>query len=243
MCGRFVLAKELNEVEELFEIDAVFSTFQSPNFNIAPTNRIPMFLDRPESRTKDGIGEGEVTRELHDARWGLVPDWAKEISGAPLINARIESVLEKPSFRDSVRSKRCAIPASGYYEWQLVEGGKVPHYIFPKDGLLAFAGIYSFWKDPTKAPTDPERWVLTVSTMTKDSAPELAGIHDRNPVFLSPDSLSSWLDPGLLANAELLEGVATESDLVASELVFHPVGSEVGSVRAHGEGLIRPRQT
>lgn len=241
MCGRFVLAKELGEVQALFEIDEVLSTFEGPNFNIAPTNQIPMFLDRPQARTREGVGEGDITRELHDARWGLVPAWAKEISGAPLINARIESVLEKPSFRDSVLSKRCAIPASGYYEWQVAESGKIPHYIFPKAGLLAFAGIYSFWKDPTKAPTDPKRWVLTVSTMTKDSAPELAGIHDRNPVFLSPDSLASWLDPSFLADAELLQGISAESDLVASKLSFHPVGPEVGSVRSRGEELIRPR--
>lgn len=240
MCGRFVIAKELNEVQELFEIDEVLLEGPIVNYNIAPTTQIPIFLERPESRSETGIGLGESKREMHAARWGLIPHWAKAIEGAPLLNARIESVLEKPSFKDAVSYRRCAIPASGYYEWQVLGEGKLPHYIHPFEGMLAFAGIYSFWKDPSKQQSDPARWVLSVSMLTKDSAPDLAEIHDRNPVFLSPDSLEAWLDPGYLTDLETLKGISAESDAVAAELDFYPVSAAVGSVRASGEALIRP---
>ena len=240
MCGRFVIAKELNEIQALFEIDEVFWDSALPNFNIAPTTQVPIFLERPESRSETGVGFGESTRELHSARWGLIPHWAKAIEGSPLLNARIESVLEKPSFRDAVSFRRCAIPASGYYEWQDLGEGKLPHYSHPRDAMFAFAGIYSFWKDPAKSKDDPSRWVLSVAILTKDSAPELAEIHDRNPVFLSPDSLEAWLDPSYLTDLETLKGIASESDAVAAELDFYPVSAAVGSVRAAGEDLIRP---
>lgn len=240
MCGRFVVAKELNEIQELFEIDEVLMDASPKNFNIAPTNQVAMFLDRPESRLESGIGTGVSKRELHSARWGLIPHWAKATTGAPLINARIESVLEKPSFRDAAGFRRCAIPASGYFEWQESVEGKLPHFIHPLDGMLAFAGIYSFWKDPAKSPDDPGRWVLSVAILTKDSAPELAHLNDRNPVFLSPDSLDAWLDPGYLTDSDTLAGVAAESDFVAAELDFYPVKPEIGSVRAQGAGLIQP---
>jgi putative SOS response-associated peptidase YedK len=106
--------------------------------------------------------------------------------------------------------------------------------------MLAFAGIYSWWRDPAKQANDPTRWVLTCSILTKDSAPALSSIHDRNPVFLSEDNLSAWLAPDYQTTPELLAALGKESDLVASELVYHPVSSKVGQVSANSPELIKP---
>jgi putative SOS response-associated peptidase YedK len=233
MCGRFVIAKELNHVVQLFEIDEVIGGQPSQSFNVAPTHQVSMFVD---------LSEPSPERQLHSARWGLVPSWAKAIEGnSPLINARIESVLEKPSFRDSVQSKRCAIPASGYFEWQTTDGSKTPFYVHPTEpGMLAFAGIYSWWRNPALEKTDPDRWVLSVSLLTKDSASKLAHIHDRNPVLLSMDALDNWLDADFEVSDESLGWIAGESDSVVSELEFYAVDRAVGSVRNNYPDLIKP---
>ncbi len=113
-------------------------------------------------------------RQLHIARWGLVPSWAKDPGiGSKMINARSESVLEKPAFRKATRARRCAVPADGYYEWKGEGRGKQPYYVHPKDGRpIVFAGLYEWWKDPSKAEGDPERWLLSTSILTTDSPPE-----------------------------------------------------------------------
>ena len=232
MCGRFVVARELNEVTRLFEIDEVIGDQPGVSFNIAPTQSVSMFVDLPEPT---------LARQLHSARWGLVPHWAKAIEGAPLINARIESVLDKPSFRDSVANKRCAIPASGYFEWQTTDGSKTPFYIHPAEpGMLAFAGIYSWWRNPELERSDPQRWLLSVSLLTKASAPELSHIHDRNPVLLSPDSMDNWLDPDFEVSPESLGWFADESDLVIQGVEFYSVDRAVGNIRNNSEALIQP---
>jgi putative SOS response-associated peptidase YedK len=106
--------------------------------------------------------------------------------------------------------------------------------------MLAFAGIYWWWRDPAKAADDPSRWLLTCSFLTKDSAPSLSSIHDRNPVFLSQENLSAWLAPDYQTTPELLQALANESDLVAEELKFHPVSKQVGQVSVNSPELIRP---
>lgn len=231
MCGRFVIAKELSGITELFELDEVPANYSPVSFNIAPTQQVPIIVEREI--------ESLPSRELHPARWGLIPSWAKEVS-TPLFNARIETALEKPSFREATEKKRCAIPASGYFEWQASDAGKKPFYIHPAEGMLAFAGIYSWWRDPSKAASDPARWVLSCSILTKDSSPALAGIHDRNPVFLSEDNLAAWLAPDYQTTPELLTALSKESDLVAQELSFHEVSSKVGQVSVNSPELIQP---
>ncbi|MEY3586719.1 MAG: hypothetical protein RJB32_15 [Actinomycetota bacterium] len=230
MCGRFVIAKTTDLITEYFEVDeAPEQDFRS--YNIAPTTEVPIIVEREV--------DGLPSREIHAARWGLIPSWAKSPGTSPLINARIESVLEKPSFKEAALAKRCAIPADGYFEWQsTVPNSKVPYYIFPSDGMLAFAGIYWWWRDPSKLASDPARWVLTCSLLTKDSAPELAGIHDRNPVLLSEENLSAWLAPDYPTTPEVLAALSEESALVAAQLEFHPVSSAVGSVYNNSEELI-----
>lgn len=231
MCGRFVIAKELGDISVLFEVDEIHEEFPVTNFNVAPTTNIPIIVEREI--------EGLPSREIHKSRWGLVPSWAKEIATAPLINARIESVLEKPSFKESAASKRCIIPVSGYYEWQTVGDTKDPYYIYPEYGMLALAGIYSWWRDPKKTADDPTRWLLTAALLTKESSPSLSFIHNRNPVFLSPDNADAWLAPDYQTTQELLLALSEESDELSTELSRHVVSKAVGAVANNSPDLIR----
>ncbi len=231
MCGRFVIAKTTDLITELFEIDELETDLDFRSYNVPPTTQIPMIVEREI--------DGVPSRQLHAARWGLIPSWAKEVSTTPLINARIESVLDKPSFQEAALSKRCAIPADGYFEWQsTIAESKIPFFIHPAEGMLAFAGIYSWWRNPTKASDDPTRWVLTCSLLTKESAPELSQIHNRNPVMLSEENLSAWLAPDYQTTAEVLAALSAESDEVAAELEFYPVSAAVGSVQNNSVELI-----
>ncbi len=242
MCGRFVVARTIGEIAMIFESDEVLGEFDLPSYNIAPTQNVPILVDRGFERDEHGNPIGDLSREFHSARWGLVPRWSKGPGDmAPLFNARIETLFEKPSFKESVLRRRCLIPASGYFEWQVSDSGeKRPIYINAGDeGMFAFAGIYDWWADPTKPAGAPDRWLLSASIVTKASAPELAHIHDRNPVLLSPDTLDEWLDPSADATPELLAAVASVSDEIAAEALFHEVGPEVGKVGSNNSGLIR----
>lgn len=233
MCGRFVVAKTVGELLTIFEADEIVGEHPGPRFNVAPTQPISILVDRAFEKDEAGIPVGELSRELHVARWGLVPRWAKSpTEHAPLINGRIETILEKPSFKDSVVRQRCVIPASGYYEWQVgADGSKQPFYIHAgNDGMFALAGLYEWWRDDSKAADDPSRWLLSATTLTKDSAPELAHIHDRNPVLLTPETFESWLDPLHSGDAQLLAEVSRGSDLVAAEALFQKVAADVGKV-------------
>ena len=132
------------------------------------------------------------------------------------------------------------VPGLGL-EYAAADGTKQPFYISAgTDGMFALAGLYEWWADPSKGGKDPARWLLSATTLTKDSAPELAHIHDRNPVLLSPDTYEAWLDPHIEGDAELLEAVSVDSDRVASEAEFFKVGAEVGQVRNNSADLIRP---
>ena len=244
MCGRFVVAKAVGEILTMFEADEIIGEQPGISYNVAPTQPISIIVDRAFEKAEDGSPLGELHREIHAARWGLVPRWSKDgpASGAPLVNGRIETILEKPSFKDSVVRRRCVIPASGYYEWHVdADGNKQPFYISAgDDGMFALAGLYEWWRDPSKAENDPARWLLSATTLTKDSARELAHIHDRNPVLLTPDSLEAWIDPHIEGDQDLLDAVAAESDVVAAEAEFYRVGPEVGQVRNNSSSLILP---
>jgi putative SOS response-associated peptidase YedK len=236
MCGRFVVAKAVGDIVTTFEIDEVIGEMPGISYNVAPTQQIAMVVDRSFEKDEDGGPVGELSRELHSARWGLVPRWAKgESEGAPLINGRIETILEKPSFKDSVIRRRCVIPASGYYEWQVKpDGTKQPFYINAGEGMFALAGLYEWWKKPDGS------WLLSATTLTKDSAPELAHIHDRNPLLLTPETFEAWLDPHLIGDQELLEAISSGSDEVAAEALFNPVAARVGKVSENDSNLILP---
>lgn len=191
-----------------------------PSFNIAPTHQVP------------AVVEVDSKRILAKFQWGLIPSWAKDESmGARMINARVETVLEKPSFRSAAAKRHCIIPADGWYEWQtLGKSKKVPHYFTRKDGaLLGLAGLYESWTSPDGS----EIW--TCSLITTDATPEFSKVHDRMPLLVPADATELWLTQGASAIAELrLHTIA------AQELTHWQVGPAVGQVRNNNPTLIEP---
>lgn len=175
VCGRYTLTKPLEEIESYFG-PLVIKLEHQRRFNIAPSQEAPVVV----------ILEGR--KHLVRMRWGLIPSWAKDKT-IGLINARAETVHEKPSFRHSFRSKRCLIPCDGFFEWGEIEKEKIPHYIRLKtSGLFALAGIWSQWEQK-----DLRR--ITYSIITTEANSLLKSLHDRMPVILPPENYDAWLDP------------------------------------------------
>ncbi|HEY2284760.1 MAG TPA: SOS response-associated peptidase [Streptosporangiaceae bacterium] len=250
MCGRYASARKRIELLEEFSVqrDRVADDLQ-PDYNVAPTRKVYAVMDR-EQRPHDGEPEAEpargVARELRVVRWGLVPTWAKDISiGSKLINARAETVHEKPSFRRAFAKRRCLLPADGYYEWQVLEnagprGGKrkQPYFIHRADsGLMAFAGLYELWRDKAVPDGDPAAWLWTATIITTSAPDELGQIHDRMPMTIAPESWADWLDP---ANADADDVRALLVPAAARGLATYPVSTEVNSVRNNGPELMQP---
>lgn len=168
-----------------------------------------------------------------------------------MINARSESVLEKPAFRTAVRSRRCAVPADGYYEWKLGEGRtRQPYYVRPEHGGgMVFAGLCEWWKDPSAAEGDPGQWILSMSILTADTPPEgsgstvfgeLTALHDRVPLPMSEETMEAWLDPEADDAAALVDVVRAGVRNVAAGWRVDAVGQAVGNVRNDSPELIRP---
>jgi putative SOS response-associated peptidase YedK len=250
MCGRYASARKRIELLEEFSVqrDRVADDLQ-PDYNVAPTRKVYAVMDR-EQRPHDGEPEAEpargVARELRVVRWGLVPTWAKDISiGSRLINARAETVHEKPSFRRAFARRRCLLPADGYYEWQVLEnagprGGKrkQPYFIHRADsGLMAFAGLYELWRDKAVPDGDPAAWLWTATIITTSAPDELGQIHDRMPMTIAPESWADWLDP---ANGDADDVRALLVPAAARGLATYPVSTEVNSVRNNGPELMQP---
>jgi putative SOS response-associated peptidase YedK len=193
MCGRYRLSRRKQLVEEHFD-SAPWDDDWSPRYNIAPTQPIPVIRQNPR----------EPIRELSVMKWGLIPHWAKDSSGAAgMINARSETAATKPAFRDPLKFRRCLIPADGFYEWSREGRAKQP-YCFEVDNgeFFAFAGLWDGWKDASG------NWVRTCSILTTTPNSVTSAVHDRMPVVLDPDSYDLWLDPGMTkveAVSELLK--------------------------------------
>ncbi|REE05274.1 putative SOS response-associated peptidase YedK [Citricoccus muralis] len=227
-----------------------------PNWNVAPTSEVPIVLDRA-TETGD-------RREIHVARWGLVPPWAKDTAvGSRAFNARSETVSTKPTFRAAVKARRAAIPADGYYEWLKPPAGapkgtpKRPFFVRPADGsLIYFAGLYEWWKDPERADDDPARWLLSCTILTGPSPEtgtgtgtgdttleQLAGLHDRLPLPMDRDTMDTWLNPEKQASADeaetLVEQVRNQAYQTASAWTLTEVGTAVGNVRNNGPELVQ----
>jgi putative SOS response-associated peptidase YedK len=178
VCGRFTSLLSPELLETIFGVKPPVAML-APRYNIAPTQNI-LILRENESRN----------REYAEARWGLVPHWAKDITiGNKLINARCETVAEKPSFRNAIKHRRCIIPTSGFYEWKTIPSGKQPHYITLKAGdPLCFAGIWESWHDPDGVILE------SCALLTTDANLLMATIHERMPVILQPSDFNLWLD-------------------------------------------------
>jgi len=178
MCGRFALSAPVDRLYRHFGLSSTEEL--PPRYNIAPGQQIP------------AIREPKSGRELVMMLWGLVPFWAKEVkTGSGLINARSETMAEKPSFRNSFKQYRCLIPADGFYEWKIIPGQKKkqPYFIRMKDkGIFAMAGLWSIWKNQAAGDV-----VESCAIVTTGSNTLLAEIHDRMPVILYPESYAAWL--------------------------------------------------
>ena len=225
MCGRYASTRSDDDLSSLFDAVARFGDPPEPSYNVAPTDPVRIVLDRDDDR------------QLRTVRWGLVPSWAKDKKIASrLINARSETVTEKPAFRKAAAKRRCLIPADGYYEWEKREGAKVPHFLHT-DGVLAMAGLYELWPDPSLDDDDPNKWFWSTTVLTTTATDTLGHIHDRSPVVVPDDMWSAWLDPGLTD----LAGVA---DLLQSipepHLTPYEVSTAVNSVRNNGPELVAP---
>ncbi len=245
MCGRFVSARKRLELLEEFAVerDAVAAD-RDPDYNVAPTKRIYAVLDhKPGSADGDGDQAGErPQRELRLVRWGLVPSWAKDVSGGSrLINARAETVAVKPAFRAAFARRRCLIPADGYYEWMTSGKTKQPFYIYRTDGgILAFAGIYELWRDKS-VPADHEHaWYWSASIITTDATDDIGRIHDRTPMVIAQENWADWLDQANSDKELLLATMRAATLSGAGGLASHPVSTAVNSVRNNGPALVEP---
>lgn len=234
MCGRFVVARVGSELASVLRADVIADDLPSPSFNVAPTAQAAIVLD--SARTEP------PTRRIESARWGLVPAWAKDPrEGVKAINARAEEAADKPLFRRAVAARRAVVPASGYYEWHTVDGRKTPYFISPADGQpLMFAGLYEWWKDPSKADDDATRWLLSFTILTRSAVGDLGSIHDRMPLFIDADHADVWLDPTTEYPGDLLDAVVEAAPEVAQSLAAREVGSAVGNVRNDDPSLIEP---
>jgi|UPI0003A33C92 putative SOS response-associated peptidase YedK len=220
MCGRKTLTKgKIEIIEQLSIAEWDDNPPYHPSYNIAPTNFNPVLI-------LDGI------RRIKMMRWGLIPDWAEDDSSLPImINARIETVMSKPSFAQLVDHNRCLAIADGYYEWCKIGGHKQPYYIHhPDRRLLLLAGLWNRYQPPnTSIP------IFTYTILTKAALPEIKFIHPRMPAMIAPDHVEDWLNP----NYRFSE-VRDIIDLSQLSLNAYPVSSLVNSVRNNSPECIRP---
>jgi putative SOS response-associated peptidase YedK len=243
MCGRYASSRRPEDLIEEFEV--VDSRLDKPldaDFNVAPTKEVYAVMERRPS--KDSTDPPQ--RQLRTLRWGLVPSWAKDPTiGNRMINARMESVAEKPSFRRAFAARRCLLPADGYFEWyptsQKTKAGKPakqPFFIRPQDGgILAMAGLYEIWRDPTRDEDDPARFRWTCTVLTTEAEDAVGHIHDRMPLMVEPDRRAAWLDPTVSSKDDLLSLLVPAAP---GRLEAFPVSTLVSNVRNNGPELVEP---
>ena len=188
MCGRYRLSRRKQIIEEHF--DAIGDPDDwIPRYNIAPTQPVPVIRQHPT----------EPTRHLSQLRWGLIPYWSKDASGAArMINARSETAHTLPAFRDAMKYRRCLVPADGFYEWKRSGTTRQPYCFEVNEGAqFAFAGLWEGWKDPS------DTWIKTCTILTTTPNAVTSAVHDRMPVILDPSDYDLWLDPGMKGSAAL----------------------------------------
>jgi putative SOS response-associated peptidase YedK len=242
MCGRYASSRRPEDLVEEFEVEQVDVREElQPDFNVAPTKPVYAIFDRHKRDESDA-----VVRRLAVVRWGLIPSWAKEASiGSRLINARMETVAEKPAFRRAFAARRCLLPADGYYEWYETDVKnakgkpvKQPFYITPKDGgVLAMAGLYEIWRDPDVAEDQPDAFRWTCTVLTTSAEDSLGKIHDRMPLLVQPERYAAWLDPRESDRAKLVELLVPAAP---GRLQAYPVSRLVSNVKNNGRELTEP---
>src|SRR5690606_36038573 len=220
MCGRYAATADPDELIEAFEVDvdATGETSRSvlvnpqdppvgsPDYNMAPSKQAPVVLTRaPRDDDGGSRNDGEPVRQLRLLTGGLVPSWAKDPKvGMRMVNARAESLLDKPAFAKAALARRCVVPADGWYEWQVSpvakdakgKPRKQPFFMHRADGdRIGFAGIYEFWRDRSAAQDDPAAWIVSFTIITTAAEEGLDRVHDRQPVVLERDAWQDWLDP------------------------------------------------
>ncbi len=219
MCGRYALHANPHVVALQFglPVDPGFE----PRYNIAPSLSIL------------AVRENAAGQRLSDHyRWGLIPGWAKDPSiGNRLVNARGETIADKPAFRAAFEHWRCVVPASGFFEWKTTRSGKQPYYIRPKGKeLFGLAGVTELWRGPDGP-------VRTVCLITTEPNELLCGIHDRMPVIVSPEDYSAWLD---VANNKPDQLKRFIQSYPAKRMAVHPVSKAVSNARNEGPELVEP---
>ncbi|MDA5285267.1 SOS response-associated peptidase [Streptomyces sp. NPDC054904] len=239
MCGRYVSTRGPEDLTGLFGVtrrDA--DLVVPPSWNVAPTDPVWAVLERADRET------GVLERQLRPLRWGLVPSWSKTpTGGAKMINARVETVEEKPAYRRAFAKRRCLLPADGFYEWQPVaatdraKAYKQPYFIRPEDGeVMAMAGLYEFWRDPAVADADdPAAWWATCTVITTEATDAAGRIHPRMPLALAPADYDTWLDPAHQDPHALRALLATPS---GGRLDVRAVSTAVNNVRNNGPELL-----
>lgn len=238
MCGRYASSRTPTDLADVFAAETVTGEDRGAQYNVAPTTGIYAVLDRVD---KDA---GDVERQLRTVRWGLVPSWAKDPKiGSRLINARVETVADKPSWRSAYRKRRAILPADGYYEWmpETDENGKQvkqPYYLHPgAGGLLNFAALYELWPDPDRDQDDPDRWLWSAAIITCAATGPAGEVHDRTPLILPSDRVDAWLDPARTEPAAIAEVL---DDVHPPLLGIRAVSREVNRVGNNGPHLIEP---
>ncbi len=240
MCGRYASTRSPEDLAGLFDVDQWDrEAAPEPNYNVAPTDEVWAVLESADRET------GAVERQLRPLRWGLVPFWAKSPNiGAKMINARMETVHEKPAYRRAFAKRRCLLPADGFYEWRTARAAgtgksyKQPYFITPEDGeIMALAGLYEFWRDPERDDGDPRAWWATCTVITTEATDAAGRVHPRMPLAITPGDQAAWLDPAHQDPDELRSLLSSPA---GGRLDARPVSTAVNNVRNNGPHLLDP---
>jgi putative SOS response-associated peptidase YedK len=221
MCGRYELHTPVEELARRFDAPLTDEAAALPaRYNIAPTLRVPV------------VRVADKGRRIEAMTWGLLPSWAKDPAGVKPINARVETVFEKPMFRNAIKRRRCLVPADGFYEWRADPTGKQPFHIGMVDGSpFAFGGLWEYWAMPDHEP------VVSCAILVTEANDLMAKIHDRMPVIVRPEHYASWLDPKL-ADPRVIAPMLEQ--FPAEEMRAYPVSTRVNNTRNEGPDLLHP---
>ncbi|MFI5608778.1 SOS response-associated peptidase [Amycolatopsis sp. NPDC051903] len=236
MCGRYAATKDPAKlIDEFAAVDRTEGAARE-DYNVAPTKNVVTVVQRhPRDAEGQVLDDEPAERSLRIMKWGLVPFWAKDPSvGSRMINTRAETAAEKPAFKRALASRRCLVPADGWFEWRRTGKEKEPFYMTdPSGASLAFGGIWESWR-PKDGSADDQP-LITFSIITTDAEGQLRTIHDRMPLIVPRNHWDGWLDPDRSAVSDLL--VPTPADLVES-LELRPISNLVNNVRNNGPQLL-----